>query len=228
MLRRMTSQLQTDCERDIVTQTQTTQEEHTKQAGTVEGETDASVKARLESVTQFERDMETFLNEEDVTNPQGDAKGVSVPAARKAKQAYYSLKKKVAARKEAENSRYLKKLEAKMAARDDDDASSDNGTNYPAIEFLYSLVDTLQDAVEELEESYDADHDPVTDGLNDLIDWYEAFDLMDAWKAINGNVYKAIFPNDNDGAADDQDFARSLKEALTETKSVQEETWKTM
>ena len=184
--------------------------------------------ARLESVTQFERDMETFLNEEDATSPQGDAKGVSVPAATKAKQAYYALKKKVAARKEAENSRYLKKLEAKMAAIDDDARSDDDDdeTNYPAIEFLYSLVDTLQDAVEKFEESYDADHDPVTDRLNDLVDWYETFDLMDNWKAMNGNVCKAIFPNDNDGAnpesstqakAGDQDFARSLnKEALVQ------------
>ena len=231
----------TDCERDIVTQT--TQEEHTKQAGTdvldKEGETDEAVKARIESLAKFERDMEAFLNKEDATSQQGDAKGVSVPAARKAKQAYYSLKKlakaKVAARKEEENRRLLRELaRAKMAARkadDDDDASSDNATNYSAIEFLYSMVDTLQDAVEELEERYDADHDPLTDRLNDLVDWYDTFDLMDALKDINGNVCKAIFPNDTDGAnpeaqakADDQDDARSLKEApLTETESVQED-----
>jgi hypothetical protein len=222
----------TDCERDVVTQT--TQEEHTKQAGTdvldKEGETEYSL-------AKFERDMEAFLNKEDATSQQGDAKGVSVPAARKAKQAYSSLKKyakaKVAARKEEENRRLLRELaRAKMAARkaddDDDDASSDNATNYSAIEFLYSMVDTLQDAVEELEERYDADHDPLTDRLNDLVDWYDTFDLMDALKAINGNVCKSIFPNDTDGAnpeaqADDQDNARSLKEALTETESVQED-----
>ena len=183
-------------------------------------ETDCS---RLESVTQFERDMETFLNEEDATSQQGDAKGVSVPAARKAKQAYYSLKKlakaKVAARKEEENRRLLRELaEVKMTARKasgDDDASSDDESNHSAIEYLYSMVDTLKDAVEELEEKYDADHDPVTDRLNDLVDWYDTFDLMDALKAIN--------PFDTQAKADDQDNARSLEEALTETESVQED-----